>query len=125
MIEIDRLGDELKGPEFAGAASSLVIALRGDHHNRQIGAMLFDFAKQFQPVHARHVDVGQDSDECWLDFRRKLIQRLNARCGEMHDIGALAGLAAKALPEQVGDMRLVVHDQDTRTHDATSAIAAR
>jgi len=30
----------------------------------------------------------------------------------MHHIGSLAGLAAKALAKQVGDIRLVVYDQD-------------
>jgi len=51
----------------------------------------------------------------------------------MHHIGSLAGLAAKALAKQVGDIRLVVYDQDAcatrrllegqaHTHDAASAI---
>ena len=43
----------------------------------------------------------------------------------MHDIGSLAGFAAKPLAEQIGDIRLVIHDQDTHTHDAASAIVAR
>jgi hypothetical protein len=34
--EIDRLGDELGSAEFAGAAAA-VVALRGDHHHREIG----------------------------------------------------------------------------------------
>jgi hypothetical protein len=43
----------------------------------------------------------------------------------MHHISPLASLAAKALAKQVGDIRLVIHDQDTRAHDAASAIVAR
>jgi hypothetical protein len=43
----------------------------------------------------------------------------------MHHKGSLPGLAAKPLPKEVGDIRLVVHDQDTHTHDAASAIAVR
>ena len=34
----------------------------------------------------------------------------------MHHIGALAGLAAKALAEEVGDIGLVVDDQDADAH---------
>jgi hypothetical protein len=30
----------------------------------------------------------------------------------MHHVGSLTGLAAKALAKQVGDIRLVVDDQD-------------
>jgi hypothetical protein len=51
----------------------------------------------------------------------------------MHHIGSLAGLAAEALAKKVGDIRLVVYDQDAcatsrlprvqpHTHDAASAI---
>jgi hypothetical protein len=43
----------------------------------------------------------------------------------MHYISSLAGLAAKSLAEQVSDIWLVVHDQDTHTHEAASAIVAR
>jgi len=43
----------------------------------------------------------------------------------MHHIGSLAGLAAKPLTEQVSDIRLVVHDQDTHTHEAASPNVAR
>jgi hypothetical protein len=43
----------------------------------------------------------------------------------MHHIRFLAGLAAKPLVEQIGDIRFVIHDQNTYTHDAASAIVAR
>jgi hypothetical protein len=43
----------------------------------------------------------------------------------MHHKGSLPGFAAKPLPKEVGDIRLVVHDQDTDAHDAASAIVAR
>jgi hypothetical protein len=43
----------------------------------------------------------------------------------MRDIGSLAGLAAKPLAEQIGDIRLVVHDQETHTHDAISGAFER
>src|SRR5262249_54605732 len=55
---------------------------------------------------------------------------------KMHHIDSLTGLAAKALAKQVGDIRLVVHDQDAcatrglpdgqaHAHDAASAIVVR
>src|SRR5215831_14485479 len=48
------------------------------------------------------------------------IQCLLARGGEMHNVFALARLTAKPLPKQIGDIRLIVDDQDTHTHDAAS-----
>jgi hypothetical protein len=43
----------------------------------------------------------------------------------MHHKASLPGLAAKLLPKEVGDIRLVVHDQDTHTHDAASTIIVK
>jgi hypothetical protein len=43
----------------------------------------------------------------------------------MHYIGSLAGLAAKALAKQVGDIRLVVYDQEADAHDVASAMVVR
>ena len=34
----------------------------------------------------------------------------------MQHIGALARFAAETLAEEVGDIRLVIHDQDTDAH---------
>src|SRR5271163_2729351 len=43
-------------------------------------------------------------------------KRLLARGGEMHDIGALARLAAEALAEHLGDIGLVIDNNDTGAH---------
>jgi hypothetical protein len=50
----------------------------------------------------------------WIS--REPMQHLPSGGGEMHHIGSLANLAAKALVKEVSDIRLVVHDQDTGTH---------
>ena len=55
---------------------------------------------------------------------------------EMHHIGSLASLVAKALAKQVGDIGFIIHNQDAyatrrlpegqaHNHDAASAIVAR
>ena len=82
-----------------------------------------DLAQQGQPVHAGHVDVGQDHDQLRLDPAGELVQRLLARAGEMQHIGALAHLAAEPLAEQFGDIGFVVDDQDADAHAAPSAVA--
>jgi len=113
---------ELESAEFAGAASALVVSIRCHHHDWQIGATLLELAEQFQTIHAGHVDVREHRSEGWLDILRKPIQCLNARCGEMHDVFALAGFTTETLAKQVCDIRFVVHDKDTDAHDAASGI---
>ena len=53
----------------------------------------------------------------------KLLERLLARESEMQHIGTLAGLAAKALAEQVGDIGLVIDDQNADGHGLPLAAA--
>ena len=50
-IEIDRLGDELGGPEFVGPAAPLVVTIGGNHHDREIGEPPRYFGEQLQPIH--------------------------------------------------------------------------
>ena len=59
------------------------------------GKPLLDLAEQLQPVHARHVDVGEDRDEGRLDFTREPVQRLRTGSSVMQHIRALAGLTPK------------------------------
>ena len=86
---------------------------------------LLDLAQQGQPVHARHVDVGQDHDQLAARSRRQASPappRPNAaKC--MH-VGALPHLAAEALAEQLGDIGLVIDDQDADAHARSSLAAA-
>src|SRR3954454_1219903 len=51
-----------------------------------------------------------------LDLGCEQVQRLFPRIGEVHDIGSGAALAAKLLPEQRGDIGLVIHNQDADAH---------
>ena len=44
-IEIDRLGEEIGGAQFIGAAAPLVVAIGGDHHDREIREALLDLAQ--------------------------------------------------------------------------------
>src|SRR5215831_10029710 len=115
-IEIGRLGDELGGAILAGQAPPLIVAIGGHHHHRQIGPPCLDLAQQLQPVDDRHVYVRQDHDQLRLDARGKLVECFLTRIGEMQDIGALAHLATKLLAEQLGDIGLVIDDQDADGH---------
>jgi len=125
VVEIDRFGDEIESAESTGMASSLVVAVGGHHQDRQIRATLLDFAEQLQAVHARHVYVRENRHESGLNLFREPIQGLPARGGEMHHVRSLACFSTKALAKQIGDIRFVVHDQNTYTHNAAAAVIAR
>ena len=111
-IEIDRLGDELGGAILAGQPPPLIVAIGGHHQYGQIGPPRFDLAQQLQSVHDRHVYVRQDDDQRQLDACGKLVECFPTGVGEMQDIGALARLATKLLTEQLGDIGLVINNQD-------------
>jgi len=115
-IEVDRLGKEFAGAEFSGATAALVVTVRCHHHHRQIGPALLDLGKQIQSVHLGHVDVGEDHDQRRLYPVAQQVQRLVARVGEMHHIGAVAGFAAKTLAEHLGHIRLVIDNQNADAH---------
>ena len=100
-----------EAPNSLGPPPPLVVAIGGHHHHRQIGVSHLDLAKQRQPVHSRHVDVGQDHDQLRLDAAHQPVQRFLAGVGEVHGVSPLPHLAAKALAEQLGDIALVVDHQ--------------
>jgi pimeloyl-ACP methyl ester carboxylesterase len=81
--------------------------------------------------------------ECWYSWRHQLsalaeagfhavapeyarlrADRRPARGREVHHVGSLVCFATKTLAKQIGDVGLVVDDQDTCTHDAASAVVA-
>ena len=81
--------------------------------------------EQRQPLHPRHVDVGQNHDQGRLDAAPQLLQCFHARVGEVHGVGALPHLAAEALPEQLCNVAFVVDHQNADRHAAAPAAARR
>src|SRR4051812_39701190 len=47
----------------------------GYHHHRKLGPPSLDLVEQLQAVHARRVDVGEDSDQRRLDVARQAFER--------------------------------------------------
>jgi hypothetical protein len=113
VLKFDGLREKICRAILRGLPPPLVIAVSGHHHDRQFGEPLLDLTEQLQPVHAGHVDVGEDRDQRRLDFAREPIQRFRPRSRIMQDIDALAGLTAKPLPIKLGDVGFVIRDQDT------------
>src|SRR5215471_911844 len=115
-IEIDRLGDEFRGAVCARPPAALVVAVGGHHHDGYVGAQCLDFTQEREPVHAGHVDVGQDDDQLRPDPVGEFAERLLGRDGEMQDIGAPVRFVSEALAEELGDVRFVVDNKDADAH---------
>jgi len=115
-VEIDWLGNEVGGAITVGHAAALLIAIGRHHHHPKLRPTPFDFVQERQPVHAGHVDVGQDDDE----FRPNAIAQpgecVLARAGKMQHVEPLPHLSPKLLTKQFGDIGFVIDNQDADAH---------
>ena len=134
MIEIDRPREDFKRTKFAGAASSVIVAIHAvTIMTGRSGNLCLILASNSRPSMPGMLMSKRTAISAGWISPASQIQRLWARGGEMHHVSSLAGFSAKALAKQVGDIGLVVHDQDARAtrsfperqahaHDAASAI---
>src|SRR5208283_2264808 len=67
---------------------------------------------------ARHVDVGEDENEACAIRGADALEGFARRLRERHGEARGAQLLTELLAEKLGDVGLVVHDQDQRIHAA-------
>ena len=79
---------------------------------------LLQLLQQRQPVHPRHVDVGDHQVD--VAVRLQHGQRFDAVAGEQKADGAVADLVPELLQDERFQVRLVVDDQDPCGHAARS-----
>ena len=108
-------------PVIAGQASPLIVAIGVTIITGRSGRRVLIWRSKLQSVHNRHVYVRLDHPQPRLDACGKLVECFLTRIGEMQDVGALARLAAKVLTEQLGDIGLVIDNQDADAHASLPA----
>ena len=59
QLHFDRLGDEVVGPRANGGNRRLQVAEGRHHDDRHVGPVGHQPRAELQPVHARHLQVGQ------------------------------------------------------------------
>ena len=59
-ILVDRFLEEIVGPALDGGHREGNVAVAGDHDHRQFPVRRLDVVEELQPVHDRHLDVGDD-----------------------------------------------------------------
>ena len=85
------------------------------------GPSLARARQKLEAAHPRHVDVGEDENEARALRRADALEGFGRRLGERHGEARGAQLLAELLAEKLGDVGLVVHDQDQRAHAAAPA----
>ena len=101
----ERLLDEVVGAEPHRLDRGLDIAVAGDHHHREFGIELLRAAQQLHPVHALHLQVG---DQNALEIGAERVER--GRGALVHQ--RLEAGQPKPLRNRVAHRGLVVDEQD-------------
>ena len=114
IAEVDRLGKKIEGAAVHRGADVGHVAVSRDDHRRVFGRLVLQFAKQRQPVHPRHVDVGDHHVEIGVIFQED--QSLDPVAREAEGQRTVADLPAEFLRDQILQIGLVVDDQDFRGH---------
>ena len=109
VLALDRLLDEIVGPATQGQHGEVVVTVPGDQQRRRLRAKCSDLSEQSEPVHPRHLDVGNDG---------VVVRGVDLTEGARRRI---AGVARDSLHPQLESLGkrlqqddVVVHDQDTR-----------
>jgi hypothetical protein len=79
-------GDEINGAVFEALYRQVHITVAGNHNDFGIGIFVFYFAQQFNAVHHRHFNIGQDDGRI---FPAKYLQGLPAVFGREYLIAAI------------------------------------
>ena len=110
ILEVDGLDEEVERAAVHGLADVGHVAVGGHDHDLDQRVELAGAAQKREPVHARHVDVGERD----LDVRvhPELLERRLAVAGEDELEDALADLLAEALLHEQRHVGLVVDHQD-------------
>src|SRR6266478_5202255 len=114
-VDLERLGDEVVGAAPERGDRRLDAPKGGDHDHGHIRARRDDALAELEAAHARHVEVGHDRVELRRDER---FQRRRRRRARLH----LEAELAQVGDEHVAHARIVVDDEDTPLHEATSAV---
>ena len=119
--EVDRLGQEVEGAAVHRGADIGHVAVGGDDDRGQVLLALLQPAEQRQPVHPRHVDVADDHVDLGIVSQHS--QRVHAVLGKDEAELAIADLPPEALDNQQFQIRLIVDDENARSHPLLVASA--
>ena len=113
VLPLDRLLDKVAGPAAQGLHRQGTLAMPGDHQGGRVGPARPDLRQEREPVHPRHLDVGDDRI---VVLGGDPLKRGRGRVGRVH--GHPAHAEAQGLGERLQQGRVVVDDEDVRRRHA-------
>ena len=108
--EVDWLRQKIEGSAVHRGADVGHVAVGGNDNGRELRRLVLKPRKQGQPVHARHVDVGDDHVVIPVFLQEG--ERLHAVARKPERHRAFPDLAAELLRDQILQVWLVVDNQD-------------
>ena len=106
--EIDRLGHEVKGAAIHRGADVGHVAIGRNDDGRYALLTLLELLQERQPVHPRHIDVGDDQIDGAVRFQRR--QCFNTVVREQEIDCSVPNLVPELLQDESLQVRLVVND---------------
>ena len=114
VLKINGFRQEIKGAAVHGGADVPEIAVSRDDHGLEQFIAFIETHEKGQPVHFRHVDIGQhDAD---FGVFMQFFKGLNAIAGKDEFIFAIPYLAAEFLSHKEFQIGFVVNKEDFNTH---------
>src|SRR6478672_2195874 len=114
VAKIDRLGEEIKGAAVHRGADVDHVAISRDDDGRQLYLVLLQLLEEREPVHPRHVDVGNHQIDVLVGRQRS--QGFDTVVREQKADGPIANLVPELLLDKRLQVRLVVDNQDSCGH---------
>ena len=116
--KIDRLGQEIEGAAVHGGADIGHVAIGRDDDGRELFLVLLQLLEERQPVHPRHVDVGNHHVDVAVGLQHG--QGFDTVAGEKKADRPVANLVPELLLDERLQVRFIVDDKDSRGHAARS-----
>ena len=118
IAKIDGLGQKVKGSPVHRSTNIGHVAIGRDDDGRDLFFVLLQLLEKGKSVHPRHVDVGNHHVDIAVFLQRR--QGFDTVTGEQKTDGSVANLVAELLLDERLQVRLVVDNQNLRSHAALS-----
>ncbi len=118
ISKINRLGQEIERTAVHRGANVGDVTIGRDNDSRELLFALLQFLQQRQPVHPRHIDVGNHQIDVSVGLQHG--QGLDAVAGKQKADGTTVNLVPELLLDKRFQVRLVVDNQDPCGHAARS-----
>src|SRR5208282_4675185 len=102
-----------RAPELCALS---LIAIGGNHNDRNIRPQGLCFGQEFKATHPRHIDVGEDQNERTVACIGNALKRHAGGLRKLHREAVGAKVVPKLLPEQNLHIGLIINHENEQVH---------